>query len=135
MRADLEKVLSLLPGKHRLNLHAIYGDFEGKLVDRDQIEVKHFQSWIDWCKAQGIGMDFNATCFSHPKAEDGFTLSSKNEENRKFWVEHVNVAAPFLPKLANNWERPVCTTPGFPTGQKIRRSTAMAIGHSEKIAR
>jgi len=89
MRADLEKVLALLPGKHRLNLHAIYGEFGGEQVDRDQIETKHFQGWIDWCKAQGIGMDFNATCFSHPKAEDGFTLSSKNEEHSKFWVEHV----------------------------------------------
>ncbi len=89
MRVDLEKVMSLLPGKQRINLHAIYGDFQGEFVDRDQIEVKHFQSWIDWCKKQGIGMDFNATCFSHTKAADGFTLSSKNEENRKFWVEHV----------------------------------------------
>ena len=89
VRADLEKVLSLLPGKQRLNLHAIYGDFQGERVDRDQIEVKHFQSWIDWCKQQGIGMDFNASCFSHPRATDGYTLSSKNEDNRKFWVEHV----------------------------------------------
>ena len=89
VKADLEKVLSLLPGKQRLNLHAIYGDFQGELVDRDQIEIKHFQSWIDWCKKQGIGMDFNASCFSHPRAADGYTLSSKNEENRKFWVEHV----------------------------------------------
>jgi L-rhamnose isomerase len=89
VRTDLEKVLELLPGKQRLNLHAIYGDFQGEKVDRDQIEVKHFQSWIDWCKDQGIGMDFNASCFSHPKAADGYTLSSKNEENRKFWVEHL----------------------------------------------
>ncbi|HCE57771.1 MAG TPA: L-rhamnose isomerase [Prolixibacteraceae bacterium] len=89
MRDDLEKVLSLLPGKQRLNLHAIYGDFQGEHIDRDQIEPKHFQSWIDWCKTHGIGMDFNATCFSHPRAADGYTLSSKNEENRKFWVEHV----------------------------------------------
>lgn len=89
VRADLEKVLSLLPGKQRLNLHAIYGDFQGERIDRDQIEPKHFQSWIDWCKNQGIGMDFNASCFSHPRAADGYTLSSKNEENRKFWVEHV----------------------------------------------
>lgn len=89
IRADLEKVLALLPGKQRLNLHAIYGDFQGEVVDRDEIEIKHFQSWIDWCKKQGIGMDFNATCFSHERAADGFTLSSKNEENRKFWVEHV----------------------------------------------
>lgn len=89
VRADLEKVLSLLPGKQRLNLHAIYGDFQGERIDRDQIEPKHFQSWIDWCKKQGIGMDFNASCFSHPRAADGYTLSGKNEENRKFWVEHV----------------------------------------------
>ncbi len=89
VRADLEKVLSLLPGKQRLNLHAIYGDFQGERVDRNQIEPLHFQSWIDWCKKQGIGMDFNASCFSHPRAADGFTLSSKNEENRRFWVEHV----------------------------------------------
>ena len=89
VRADLEKVLSLLPGKQRLNLHAIYGDFQGERIDRDQIEPKHFQSWIDWCKNLGIGMDFNASCFSHPRAADGYTLSSKNEENRRFWVEHV----------------------------------------------
>jgi L-rhamnose isomerase len=89
VKADLEKAMQLIPGKQRLNLHAIYGDFQGEKVDRDQIEVKHYQSWIDWCKEQGIGMDFNASCFSHPRAEDGFTLSSKNEENRKFWVEHL----------------------------------------------
>lgn len=88
MRADLEKVFSLLPGKQRLSLHAIYGEFGGELVDRDQIEVKHFQPWIDWARAQGIGLDFNSTCFSHPKADDGWTLSSKNEEIRKFWIEH-----------------------------------------------
>lgn len=89
MKRDLEFVLSLLPGKQRLNLHAIYGDFGGDLVDRDQIETKHFQTWIVWAKDQGIGLDFNCTCFSHPKAEDGFTLSSKNEDYRHFWVEHV----------------------------------------------
>ena len=89
MRKDLEFVMSLLPGKQRLNLHAIYGDFAGEKVDRDQIETKHFQSWIDWAKKHGVGLDFNCTCFSHPKAEDGFTLSSKNENYRKFWVDHV----------------------------------------------
>lgn len=89
MRQDFEKVLSLLPGKYRLNLHAIYGEFGGKPVDRDQIETVHFQSWIDWCKQQGIGMDFNPTFFSHPKAQDGFTLSSKDEGIRQFWVEHL----------------------------------------------
>ncbi len=89
MRSDLDKVMSLLPGKQRLNLHASYGEFGGKLVDRDKIEVKHFQGWINWAKKRGIGLDFNCTCFSHPLADDGFTLSSKNEKIRKFWVEHT----------------------------------------------
>lgn len=89
MRADLDKVMSLLPGKQRLSLHAIYGEFGGKLVDRDKIEPKHFQGWIDWAKNKGIGLDFNCTCFSHPLADDGFTLSSKNEKIRSFWVEHT----------------------------------------------
>lgn len=89
VRSDLEKVMALLPGKQRVNLHAIYGDFQGEFVDRDQIEVKHFQSWIDWCKKLGIGMDFNGTFFAHQNTENGLTLSSKNEEIRKFWVEHL----------------------------------------------
>jgi L-rhamnose isomerase len=112
MRADLDKVFALLPGKQRLNLHAIYGEFGGVRVDRDQIEVKHFQGWIDWAKKHGIGLDFNATCFSHPLADDGFTLSSKNEKVRKFWVNHVKacrkIAAEFgkqlgTPSVHNLW--------------------------------
>lgn len=89
MRDDLDKVMSLLPGKQRLNLHAIYGEFGGQLVDRDQIEVKHFQGWINWAREREMGLDFNCTCFSHPYADDGFTLSSKDEKIRKFWVEHT----------------------------------------------
>ncbi len=118
MRADLEKVLSLLPGKQRLNLHAIYGDFQGEFVDRDQIEVKHFQSWIDWCKAQGIGMDFNATCFSHPKAADGFTLSSKNEGNRKFWVEHVKRCRAISAEIGKQLGTPCVHNTWIPDGSK-----------------
>ncbi len=112
VRADIEKAMSLIPGKHRLNLHAIYGDFKGEKVDRDQIEIKHFQSWIDWAKKLGVGLDFNPTCFSHPLADDGFTLSSKNETIRKFWIEHVKrtrkIAAEFgkqlgTPSVNNIW--------------------------------
>jgi len=88
-RTDLEKSMDLIPGKQRLNLHAIYGDFQGEKVDRDQIEVKHFQSWIDWAKEQGIGMDFNCTVFSHPKASDDLTLSHKDKGIRDFWIEHT----------------------------------------------
>ncbi len=88
LKQDLEQVLSILPGNHRLNLHAMYGDFGGKKVDRDEIEIAHFQGWIDWAKEQGIGMDFNPSCFSHPKADDGFTLSSLDKGIRDFWIEH-----------------------------------------------
>ncbi|HQH40621.1 MAG TPA: L-rhamnose isomerase [Bacteroidales bacterium] len=89
LRKDLEFVFSLLPGKHRFNLHAIYGDFGKKFVDRNQIEPKHFKSWVDWAKKNGLGLDFNCTCFSHPLANDGFTLSSKDKKIREFWIEHV----------------------------------------------
>ena len=88
LRSDLDKSLSLIPGTHRLNLHASYLDNGGKFVERDQIGVEHFQSWVDWCKNQQIGMDFNATYFSHPKADDGFTLSHADKGLRDFWISH-----------------------------------------------
>ena len=89
LRRDLEMVDSLLPGKHRLNLHAFYGEFGGRKVDRDQIEVAHFQGWIDWAKQNGLGLDFNPTCFSHPNCSDGFTLSHPDAGIRGFWIEHA----------------------------------------------
>ena len=89
LRLDLEKAFSLIPGHHRLNLHAIYGDFDGKKVDRDRIGVEHFESWVDWAREQRLGLDFNATCFSHPMAESGATLTSADDGVRRFWVEHV----------------------------------------------
>ncbi|MFW6101158.1 MAG: L-rhamnose isomerase [Bacteroidota bacterium] len=112
VRQDLDKAMSLLPGKQKINIHAIYGDFGGKLVDRDQIDVEHFQGWIDWAKDRGIGLDFNCTCFSHPKADGGFTISSKNEDIRKFWIQHIKkcrkIAAAMgeqtgIPSVHNIW--------------------------------
>jgi len=88
LRGDLEKALTLIPGNHRLNLHASYGDFGGAKVDRNEVSPEHFQSWFDWCKANNLGLDFNPTCFKHPLADDGFTLSSANEATRQFWIEH-----------------------------------------------
>ena len=88
LRADLEKALSLIPGKHRINLHACYGEFGKKPVDRDAVEPAHFKGWISWAKSQGLGLDFNPTFFSHPKASDGFTLAHQSEDIRKFWIEH-----------------------------------------------
>ncbi|MCX6899579.1 MAG: L-rhamnose isomerase [Verrucomicrobia bacterium] len=88
LRADAEKALSLIPGKHRFNLHAFYGEFGGKKVDRNEIEPKHFKGWIDWAKKLGVGLDFNPTFFSHPNAADNFTLSHADKGIRKFWVDH-----------------------------------------------
>ncbi|OYV06019.1 MAG: L-rhamnose isomerase [Verrucomicrobiales bacterium VVV1] len=88
LRSDLDKVTSLLPGTHRLNLHACYGEFGGKKVDRDAVGVEHFQNWIDWAKQKGMGLDFNPTYFAHPLSDDGFTLSHKDDAVRKFWIEH-----------------------------------------------
>lgn len=118
MRADLDKVMSLLPGKQRLNLHAIYGEFGGKLIDRDQIEIKHFQGWINWAKKRGIGLDFNCTCFSHPLADDGFTLSSKNEKIRKFWVEHTKRCRAISAEMGKQLGTPTVHNIWIPDGMK-----------------
>ncbi len=88
VRKDLEKAASLIPGSHRVSIHAIYGDFGGQKVDRDQIEVKHFQSWIDWAKANNLKLDFNSSSFSHAKSGD-MTLSNRDKGIRDFWVEHT----------------------------------------------
>jgi len=88
VRADLIKAASLIPGHHRVNLHAIYGDFGGKFVDRDQIEPKHFASWMQWAKENGFKLDFNSTSFSHQKSGE-LSLSNPNKEIRDFWIEHT----------------------------------------------
>jgi len=89
VRSDIDKAMELISGEHRVNIHAIYGDFKGETVDRNQIEPKHFQSWIDWAKEKGYKLDFNCTCFSHEKSADGFTLSHRDPAIREFWVDHV----------------------------------------------
>lgn len=88
LRQDIEKVKSLVPGNHRLSLHAIYGDFKGKKVDRNEIEPEHFQSWIDWAKENNMKLDFNSTSFSHPKSGD-MTLANRDKYIRDFWIEHT----------------------------------------------
>jgi L-rhamnose isomerase len=88
LRQDLEKALSLIPGKHRVNLHSIYGEFNGP-VERNEYEPAHFRGWLEWAKSQDLKLDFNATCFAHPKAAEGLTLSHPKKEIRKFWIEHV----------------------------------------------
>ena len=87
LRADILKAKSLIPGNHRLNLHEIYGDFQGKVVDRDEVTIDHFKSWIEWGKENKTPLDFNSTSFSHPKS-GSLSLSNPDEGIRKFWVEH-----------------------------------------------
>ena len=88
LRADAEQAFALIPGRHRFSLHAIYGEFGGRRVDRNEIEPQHFQGWIDWAKRNKLGLDFNPTFFAHPKAADNFTLSHADRGIRKFWIEH-----------------------------------------------
>ena len=89
LRADYEAAFSLIPGRHKANLHAIYAETGGRKVERDQLGPEHFSAWISWAKSLGIGLDFNETYFSHPMAESGFTLSSRDRKVRDFWVRHT----------------------------------------------
>ena len=88
LRSDILKAKSLIPGNHRLNLHEIYGDFKGKVVDRDEVTIEYFQSWIDWAKENNTLLDFNSSSFSHPKS-GSLSLANPDESIRKFWVEHT----------------------------------------------
>lgn len=88
LRADILKALSFIPGTHRLNLHEIYGDFKGEKVDRDQVEFRHFESWVEWAMAHNLKLDFNSTSFSHPKSGN-LSLSNPDPEIRNFWIEHT----------------------------------------------
>ncbi|MDR2918377.1 MAG: L-rhamnose isomerase [Tannerella sp.] len=88
LRADVLKAQSLIAGNHRLSLHEIYGDFQGQVVDRDEVEPKHFQSWMEWAKANNMKLDFNSTSFSHPKSGN-LTLANPDKEIRDFWIEHT----------------------------------------------
>ncbi len=118
LRQDIEKAISLIPGKHRVNLHAIYGDFSVGKADRDAIGVEHFQSWIDWCQANGLGMDFNPTCFGHPKAADGFTLSHSDSGVRDFWIEHCRRCREISAAAGQQLGSPCVTNVWIPDGMK-----------------
>ena len=118
LRADLEKAYSLIPGKHRLNLHAFYGEFGGKKVERDQIEPAHFENWIAWAKSNGLGLDFNPTCFSHPKAADGFTLSNRDKAIRQFWIDHCIRSREIGAEMGARLGNPCVTNIWIPDGMK-----------------
>ncbi len=88
LRGDLDKAYSLIPGRHRLNLHSMYSETGGRKVERNELKPEHFTAWVDWARANHHGLDFNPSLFSHPLASEGFTLSSYDAGVRRFWIEH-----------------------------------------------
>ena len=118
LRADIEKALSLIPGQHRLNLHAIYAETGDKKVQRNELTAEHFASWIDWAKVNVAGLDFNGSFFSHPKADSGFTLSSRDEGVRKFWVEHGIACRKIAEQMGLAMDSPCVTNVWVPDGSK-----------------
>jgi L-rhamnose isomerase len=118
LRSDLEKTCSLLPGKHRLNLHAFYAETGGRRVERNELKPEHFRGWIDWAKAHKLGLDFNPTYFSHPKAADGFTLSHADKGIRQFWVEHGIACRKIGAAMGKSLGTPCVTDIWIPDGYK-----------------
>lgn len=118
LQMDLDKVYSLTPGRHRLSLHASYGEFGGKTVERNEIKSEHYEGWIDWARNNDIGLDFNSTCFSHPKADAGFTLSSKDKAIRRFWIEHVKRCRAISAVMGRELNSPCIHNLWIPDGAK-----------------
>jgi L-rhamnose isomerase len=118
LRSDIEMALRLIPGRHRLNLHACYLDNGGRFVDRDAIEVRHFQSWIDWAKANRLGMDFNPTYFSHKLAAGGFTLTHPDPSIRNFWIAHGIACRKIGAAMGQQLGTPAVTNVWIPDGYK-----------------
>ena len=117
LRADFEKALSLIPGRHRLNLHASYAD-AGRKVERNELEPGHFQSWIDWARQQQLGIDFNPTFFAHPLAAEGLTLTHPDPAVREFWIEHGLRCRRIGAKIGESLGSPCVTNIWIPDGSK-----------------
>jgi L-rhamnose isomerase len=118
LRTDLEQALALLPGAHRLNLHASYAETGGRTVERNALAPEHFQGWIDWCRAQKIGLDFNPTFFAHRLADDGFTLSHRDPAVRQFWIEHGIACRKIGAEMGRQLGSPTVTNVWIPDGAK-----------------
>lgn len=119
LMADIDKVLSFVPGKHKLNLHANYAIFEeGEFADRDKLEPKHFKKWVEFAKERGLGLDFNPTYFSHDKVKDGLTLSSPDEEIRRFWIDHGKACIRISQYFAEELGQPCVMNIWIPDGYK-----------------
>ena len=118
LRADLDKALSLIPGTHRLNLHAFYAESGGKRVERNELEPAHFANWIEWANQNRLGMDFNPTFFAHPKASDGFTLAHPDPGIRQFWIEHGMACRRIGAAIGQALGKPCVTNVWIPDGYK-----------------
>jgi L-rhamnose isomerase len=118
VRQDIEKVLSLAPGRHRFNVHAIYAETGGERVERDRLEPRHFARWMEWAKERGIGLDFNPTFFSHPKAAGGMTLTHPDPEIRNFWVQHGIACRRIAEAMATSQGGPCVNNLWIPDGLK-----------------
>lgn len=118
LRADLEKTMSLLPGKQRVNIHASYAELDGEKVDRDKYETRHFKKWIDWAVSKEIGLDFNPSCFGHPMAADNLTLSSPDNKVRRFWIDHVKASRRIAADMGRACKSPCITNIWIPDGMK-----------------
>lgn len=117
LRADINKAMSLIPGRQKLNLHAIYADTAEK-VDLDALEPHHFESWVQWAKEQKTGLDFNPTCFSHPMADSGFTISSADKAVRDFWIRHCKQSRKIANYFGEQLGETAVTNFWFPDGYK-----------------
>lgn len=118
LRSDLQLALSLIPGQHRLNLHASYGECGGKRVERNELSAEHFQGWIDWAAEQRMGLDFNPTFFAHKHAKDGFTLSHREQAIRNFWIEHGQACRRIGAEMGKQLGSPCVTNVWIPDGMK-----------------
>lgn len=118
LQNDLDCALRLIPGTHRLNLHAIYAEYGGQKIDRDQLAPEHFAGWLQWARARGLGMDFNPTFFSHPLADAGFTLASRDAAVRRFWIEHGKACRRIGESFGRELGTPCVTNVWIPDGLK-----------------
>jgi L-rhamnose isomerase len=134
LRADAEKALSLIPGRHRFNLHALYAETGGRHVPRNELTAEHFARWVDWAKANRVGLDFNPTFFSHPLAASGFTLAHADDAIRRFWVEHGiacrRIGAAFGQALGSPCVTNVWIPDGFKDTPADRKSPRERLGRS-----
>lgn len=118
LRMDIDKALSLIPGESRLNLHALYAETNGEKVQRDELKPEHFKNWVEWAKEKNIGLDFNPSCFSHEKSDEGFTLAHPDEEIRQFWIRHCIAARKIAEYFGKELGSPAVTNLWIPDGYK-----------------